>query len=145
VQERPIKALSHLQPLRIYTYLQQHQNKSILLIGHPPVKPTLSAVIEPCTEARSVRVYYVTFKYCNSVTPQAAYRKHLPRTSHYFGKERCRSTDVRASQRHFRIPLNNGSRVFITLERTLKDVLRRDGVGVQVIYTSFERNRLYFR
>jgi hypothetical protein len=41
VQERPIKALSHLQPLRIYTYLQQHQNKSILLIGHPPVKPTL--------------------------------------------------------------------------------------------------------
>jgi len=42
VKETPIKALSHLQPIRIYTYLQQHQNKSILLIGHPPVKPTVS-------------------------------------------------------------------------------------------------------
>jgi hypothetical protein len=45
VQEMPIKALSHLQPLRIYTYLQ-HKNKSILLIGHPPVIPTASLVPE---------------------------------------------------------------------------------------------------
>jgi len=30
----------HLQPLWIYTYLQHYKNKSILLIGHPPVIPT---------------------------------------------------------------------------------------------------------
>jgi hypothetical protein len=35
VNGSPIKVLMHLQPLRIYTYLQHHKNKSILLIGHP--------------------------------------------------------------------------------------------------------------
>ena len=46
VNESPIKVLMHLQPLRIYTYLQHHKNKSILLIGHPPVIPTCSMFLE---------------------------------------------------------------------------------------------------
>ena len=40
--EELYKSSLHLEPLNENTYLQQHKNKSILLIGHPPCEPTLS-------------------------------------------------------------------------------------------------------
>jgi len=57
VNRSPIKVLMHLQPLRIYTYLQHHKNKSILLIGHPPVIPIV--IKRGKTTPKVIGVYHV--------------------------------------------------------------------------------------